>query len=49
MVGRQHVEELPDGTSVRLGVFLTNQKTRRHRLTADQLAALADLGYDWAV
>jgi hypothetical protein len=41
VVGRQHVEELPDGTSVRLGVFLSNQKNRRDRLTDDQLAALA--------
>ncbi|MFE7331424.1 Helicase associated domain protein [Streptomyces sp. NPDC057565] len=48
VVGRQHVEELPDGTTVRLGVFLTNQKTRRHRLTDHQLATLAELGYHWA-
>ncbi|WP_326793924.1 helicase associated domain-containing protein [Streptomyces sp. NBC_00841] len=48
VVGRQHVEELPDGTSVRLGVFLTNQKTRRHRFSEQQLATLAALGYDWA-
>ncbi|WP_327241057.1 DEAD/DEAH box helicase [Streptomyces sp. NBC_01320] len=49
VVGRQHVEELPDGSSVRLGIFLTNQKSRRHRLTDQQLTALANLGYDWAV
>ncbi|WP_327241059.1 helicase associated domain-containing protein [Streptomyces sp. NBC_01320] len=48
IVARQHVEELPDGTSVRLGIFLTNQKTRRHRLTEDQLATLAALGLGWA-
>ncbi|MFE9967413.1 helicase associated domain-containing protein [Streptomyces sp. NPDC005525] len=48
VVGRQHVEELPDGTSVRLGVFLSNQKSRRDRLTDQQLAQLANLGYDWA-
>ncbi|MCX4530035.1 helicase associated domain-containing protein, partial [Streptomyces sp. NBC_01669] len=48
IVGRAHVEELPDGTTVRLGVFLSNQKTRRHRLTDAQLAALAELGYHWA-
>ncbi|MEU2027308.1 helicase associated domain-containing protein [Streptomyces sp. NPDC016469] len=47
-VGRQHVEELPDGTSVRLGVFLSNHKNRRDRLTEDQLTALANLGLDWA-
>lgn len=48
MVGRQHVEERPDGTPVRLGVFLSNQKNRRDRLSEQQLAALANLGYDWA-
>ncbi|MCX4530089.1 helicase associated domain-containing protein [Streptomyces sp. NBC_01669] len=48
VVGRQHVEVLPDGTTVRLGIFLTNQKTRRHRLTDHQLAALANLGLEWA-
>ncbi|MCX5315935.1 helicase associated domain-containing protein [Streptomyces sp. NBC_00154] len=48
VVGRQHVEDLPDGTSVRLGVFLSNHKNRRDRLTDHQLAALAELGYDWA-
>ncbi len=48
VVGRQHVEELPDGTSVRLGVFLSNQKSRRDRLSDDQLAALAELGVEWA-
>ncbi|WP_405763514.1 helicase associated domain-containing protein, partial [Streptomyces sp. NBC_01420] len=47
-VGRQHVEELPDGTSVRLGVFLSNHKSRRDRLSEDQLAALAGLGLEWA-
>ncbi|GHB31994.1 hypothetical protein GCM10010346_64150 [Streptomyces chryseus] len=48
VVGRQHVEELPDGTSVRLGVFLSNHKNRRDRLSEQQLTALADLGLDWA-
>ncbi|MET9513442.1 Helicase associated domain protein [Streptomyces flavidovirens] len=48
VVGRHHVEELPDGTFVRLGVFLSNQKSRRDRLTDDQLAALANLGLEWA-
>ncbi|MFF7581289.1 hypothetical protein ACFZBE_41290 [Streptomyces sp. NPDC008061] len=48
VVGRGHVEELPDGTSVRLGVFLSNQKTRRDRLAEDQLAQLATLGLAWA-
>jgi hypothetical protein len=48
VVGRAHIEELPDGSSVRLGVFLSNQKSRRDRLTEGQLAALAALGYTWA-
>jgi hypothetical protein len=48
VVGRGHVEELPDGTSVRLGVFLSNHKNRRDRLTEQQLAQLARLGLEWA-
>ncbi|MFF0049184.1 hypothetical protein [Streptomyces sp. NPDC005498] len=48
MVSRSHVERLPDGTSVRLGVFLSNQKSRRDRLTDQQLAQLAALGLTWA-
>ncbi|WP_406308813.1 hypothetical protein [Streptomyces sp. NBC_00623] len=48
MVGRGHVEELPDGTSVRLGVFLSNHKNRRNRLSDDQLAAHSNLGLEWA-
>ncbi|WP_323183097.1 MULTISPECIES: helicase associated domain-containing protein [unclassified Streptomyces] len=47
-VPRAHVERLADGTEVRLGVFLSNTKTRRAKLTADRLAALAGLGLDWA-
>ncbi|WP_445069600.1 helicase associated domain-containing protein [Streptomyces sp. SAS_281] len=47
-VGRQHVEELPDGTSVRLGVFLSNHKSRRDPLSEGQLTTLANLGLDWA-
>lgn len=47
-VGRQHIEELPDGTSIRLGVFLSNQKSRRDRLTNHQLTQLAGLGLNWA-
>ncbi|WP_309074943.1 helicase associated domain-containing protein [Streptomyces sp. NWU339] len=48
VVGRAHVEELPDGTMIKLGVFLSNQKARRDRLDAQQRAALAELGYAWA-
>ena len=48
VVGRAHIEELPDGSAIRLGVFLSNQKARRDRLDARQRAALAELGYTWA-
>ncbi|WP_236260178.1 Helicase associated domain protein, partial [Streptomyces hygroscopicus] len=34
--------------SVKLGVWLSNTKSRRDKLTADQLAALAALGLKWA-
>ncbi|MGA5291659.1 MULTISPECIES: helicase associated domain-containing protein [Streptomyces] len=44
-VPRTHVERLEDGTEVKLGVFLSNTKSRRAKLTADKLA---DLGLDWA-
>ncbi|WP_121751227.1 DEAD/DEAH box helicase [Streptomyces sp. E2N166] len=47
-VSRGHVERLEDGTEVRLGVFLSNTKSRRASLTPDKLAALAALGLEWA-
>ncbi|PZT72996.1 helicase associated domain-containing protein, partial [Streptomyces sp. AC1-42W] len=47
-VPRAHVEALPDGTEVRLGVFLSNSKSRRTKLTADKLRTLAGLGLEWA-
>ncbi|MFD6619690.1 Helicase associated domain protein [Streptomyces albidoflavus] len=47
-VPRGHVERLNDGSEVRLGVWLTNTKTRRAKLSADKLAALANLGLNWA-
>ncbi|MGP4003575.1 Helicase associated domain protein [Streptomyces sp. 8N706] len=47
-VPRAHVERLEDGTEVKLGVFLSNSKSRRGKLTADKLAALAALGLNWA-
>ncbi|GKQ36233.1 DEAD/DEAH box helicase [Streptomyces sp. A012304] len=47
-VSRAHVERLEDGTEVRLGVWIMNQKGRRAKLTHDRLQALADLGLDWA-
>jgi hypothetical protein len=33
---------------VKLAVFLSNTKSRRAKLTADKLAALAELGLNWA-
>ncbi|MFI1369349.1 DEAD/DEAH box helicase [Streptomyces griseochromogenes] len=47
-VPRAHVERLEDGTEVKLGVFLSNTKSRRAKLTADRLQQLAALGLDWA-
>ena len=47
-VPRGHVETLPDGSEVKLGVFLSNSKSRRAKLTADKLQALAALGLEWA-
>lgn len=52
-VPRGHGEEtVIDGEAepviVKLGVWISNTKSRRDRLTADQLAALAALGMDWA-
>ncbi|WP_411848669.1 helicase associated domain-containing protein [Streptomyces violarus] len=34
--------------SVKLGVFLSNTKSRRAKLAADKLQALAALGLNWA-
>ncbi|MFB6784594.1 Helicase associated domain protein [Streptomyces sp. NPDC056352] len=48
VVGRGHVEVLPDGTEHRTGIWIGNQKSRRDRLAEDQLAQLAALGLDWA-
>ncbi|MFD0034909.1 helicase associated domain-containing protein, partial [Streptomyces sp. NPDC127172] len=47
-VSRSHVERLDDGTEVKLGVFLSNTKTRRGKLTTERLQTLAALGLDWA-
>ncbi|MGW6792436.1 Helicase associated domain protein [Streptomyces chartreusis] len=46
-VPRAHTERLEDGTEVRLGVWIMNQKSRRAKLAPDRLAALASLGIDW--
>ncbi|MET7698626.1 Helicase associated domain protein [Streptomyces sp. NPDC005485] len=50
-VPRGHVETIVvDGQEhpVKLGVFLSNSKSRRAKLTADKLRALAALGLGWA-
>lgn len=47
MPGRGAVEELADGPH-RVGIWIGNQKARRDRLDTAQLAALAELGVDWA-
>ncbi|MFE7608426.1 hypothetical protein [Streptomyces celluloflavus] len=39
-VPRAHVEVLPDGSEVKLGVFLSNTKSRRGKLTDNKLQAL---------
>ena len=48
VVARSWSEELPDGTSVRLGVWLSNVRARRAGLSAEQLERLAALGVEWA-
>ncbi|WP_435613681.1 helicase associated domain-containing protein, partial [Streptomyces sp. bgisy159] len=42
------VDDEAEPVSVRLGVWVSNTKSRRDRLDTDQLAALAELGMDWA-
>lgn len=50
-VPRAHVETVVvDGQehTVKLGVFLSNTKSRRAKLTGNKLQVLAELGLDWA-
>ncbi|MCX5395348.1 hypothetical protein OG580_35890, partial [Streptomyces sp. NBC_00094] len=52
-VPRGHSEQIEvdsetEPVTVKLGVWASNTKSRRDRLDADQLAALAKLGMDWA-
>ncbi|CAL9327467.1 hypothetical protein SUDANB120_00001 [Streptomyces sp. enrichment culture] len=52
-VPRAHSEEITvDGEAepviVKLGVWISNTKTRHHKLTQDQLDALRELGIHWA-
>ncbi|WP_328723564.1 Helicase associated domain protein [Streptomyces sp. NBC_00247] len=46
--GRGVVEVLPDGVEHRTGIWLGNMKARRDKLDPAQLAALAELGAEWA-
>ncbi|MFF1837961.1 Helicase associated domain protein [Streptomyces sp. NPDC058231] len=48
-VPRKAVEALPDGSETKLGIWYSNTKSRRDRLTAEQLDALRKLGVEWAV
>lgn len=52
-VPRGHSEEIPvDGeaepVTVKLGVWISNTRARRDKLSAEQRAALRDLGVEWA-
>ncbi|MEU0771976.1 DEAD/DEAH box helicase [Streptomyces albogriseolus] len=52
-VPRGHTEQITvDGetepVTVKLGVWISNTRARRDRLDTDQLAALAELGMEWA-
>ncbi|MFJ5803684.1 DEAD/DEAH box helicase [Streptomyces decoyicus] len=50
-VPRAHIETVVLGGeehAVKLGVFLSNSKSRRGKLTADKLQQLAALGLEWA-
>jgi hypothetical protein len=47
-VPRKAVETLPDGTETKLGIWYSNTKARRDKLTAEQQAALRELGMQWA-
>ncbi|MEV6029235.1 Helicase associated domain protein [Streptomyces sp. NPDC052036] len=53
LVPRGHSEEIAvDGEAepvvVKLGVWVSNTKSRRHKLAPEQLAALRELGVEWA-
>jgi Helicase associated domain len=52
-VPRGHAEEITidseaEPVTVKLGVWVSNTKSRRDKLTAEQLEALRKLGMDWA-
>ncbi|MYV40188.1 hypothetical protein GT030_15280 [Streptomyces sp. SID1328] len=45
---RAHTEVRAEGTQARLGVWLSNVKTRRAGLSGEQFGRLAGLGPEWA-
>ncbi|MFI6107566.1 Helicase associated domain protein [Streptomyces sp. NPDC051310] len=47
-VPRKAVVILPDGTETKLGIWYSNTKQRRDKLTPEQLDALRKLGIHWA-
>lgn len=47
VVPRTHIENLPDGP-VKLGVWVSNTRSRRGGLSEEQRAQLAELGVEWA-
>ncbi|KPI15739.1 helicase-associated protein [Actinobacteria bacterium OK006] len=50
-VGRSHTERIviaDQEHNVKLGIWVSNTKSRRDKLTEPQRAALAELGVDWA-
>ncbi|TXS44249.1 helicase associated domain-containing protein, partial [Streptomyces sp. t39] len=48
VVPRGWCEDLQDGTAIRLGVWLSNTRSRRAGLSEEQRSRLAALGIDWA-
>ncbi|WP_434092329.1 helicase associated domain-containing protein [Streptomyces flaveolus] len=46
-VPRKAVEVLPGGTETKLGVWVSNTRARRDKLTGEQLDALRELGVEW--
>ncbi|MGW3660725.1 helicase associated domain-containing protein [Streptomyces sp. NPDC005151] len=46
--GQIAVDGETDPVTVKLGVWVSNTKTRRDKLTAEQLDVLRELGMEWA-
>ncbi|MFD3307166.1 Helicase associated domain protein [Streptomyces sp. NPDC058694] len=47
-VPRKHIEQMDDGTHVKLGGWLDNTRRRAARLSPERRAQLAGLGLEWA-